>query len=95
MNRTEKVPIAHDPQRRFQLPEDRVADRFVANPCRGYSRQIMRHLASALNDQIRRLSRREITLQTKTTRRLTAQYRSSIASGQHAFSPFTSPGDLW
>src|SRR5688572_20621270 len=40
----------------------------------------MPNLASALNDQIRRLSRREITSQTKTTRRLTAQYRRDIAA---------------
>ena len=40
----------------------------------------MPNLASALNEQIRRLSRREITSQTKTTRRLTAQYRRDIAA---------------
>jgi DNA-binding transcriptional regulator YiaG len=40
----------------------------------------MPNLASALNDQIRRLSRREITSQTKSTRRLTAQYRRDIAA---------------
>jgi DNA-binding transcriptional regulator YiaG len=40
----------------------------------------MPNLASFLNDQIRRLSRREITSQTKTTRRLTAQYRRDIAA---------------
>jgi DNA-binding transcriptional regulator YiaG len=40
----------------------------------------MPNLASALNDQIRRLSRREITSQTKTTRRLTAQFRRDIAA---------------
>jgi DNA-binding transcriptional regulator YiaG len=40
----------------------------------------MPNLASALNDQIRRLSRREITSETKTTRRLTAQHRRDIAA---------------
>ena len=40
----------------------------------------MPNLASALNEQIRRLSRREIRSQTKTTRRLTAQYRRDIAA---------------
>src|SRR5215211_3259530 len=40
----------------------------------------MPQLASVLHDQIRRLSRREITAQTKTTRRLTAQYRRDIAA---------------
>ena len=40
----------------------------------------MPNLASALNDHIRRLSRREITSQTKSTRRLTAQYRRDIAA---------------
>ena len=40
----------------------------------------MPNLASALNDQIRRLSRREITSQTKPTRRLTAQHRRDIAA---------------
>jgi DNA-binding transcriptional regulator YiaG len=40
----------------------------------------MPNLASALNDQIRRLSRREITAQTKSTRRLTAQHRRDIAA---------------
>jgi DNA-binding transcriptional regulator YiaG len=40
----------------------------------------MPNLASALNDQIRRLSRREITSQTKTTRKLTAQHRRDIAA---------------
>jgi DNA-binding transcriptional regulator YiaG len=40
----------------------------------------MPNLANFLNDQIRRLSRREITSQTKTTRRLTAQYRRDIAA---------------
>ena len=40
----------------------------------------MPHLASVLNEQIRRLARREITAQTKTTRRLTAQYRRDIAA---------------
>jgi transcriptional regulator with XRE-family HTH domain len=40
----------------------------------------MPNFASALNDQIRRLSRREITSETKTTRRLTAQYRRDIAA---------------
>ena len=39
----------------------------------------MPNLATALNDHIRRLARREITSQTKTTRRLTAQYRREIA----------------
>jgi DNA-binding transcriptional regulator YiaG len=38
------------------------------------------NLASALNDQIRRISRREITSETKTTGRLTAQYRRDIAA---------------
>src|SRR4051812_160950 len=40
----------------------------------------MPNLASALNDHIRRLSRREIKSQTKSTRRLTAQYRRDIAA---------------
>jgi DNA-binding transcriptional regulator YiaG len=40
----------------------------------------MPNLASFLNDQIRRLARREITSQTKTTRKLTAQYRRDIAA---------------
>jgi hypothetical protein len=40
----------------------------------------MPNLASALNDHIRRLSRREINSQTKSTRRLTAQYRRDIAA---------------
>lgn len=40
----------------------------------------MANISSVLNDQIRRLSRREITAQTKTTRRLTAQYRRDIAA---------------
>jgi DNA-binding transcriptional regulator YiaG len=40
----------------------------------------MPNLASFLNDQIRRLSRREITSQTRTTRKLTAQYRRDIAA---------------
>ena len=40
----------------------------------------MPNLASALNEQIRRLSRREITAQTKTDRRLTAQHRRDIAA---------------
>ena len=40
----------------------------------------MPNLASALNDHIRRLSRREIRSQTKSTRRLTAQYRRDIAA---------------
>ena len=42
--------------------------------------ETMLNLASALNEQIRRLSRREITAQTKSTRRLTAQYRRDIAA---------------
>jgi DNA-binding transcriptional regulator YiaG len=40
----------------------------------------MPNLASALNDHIRRLSRREITSQTKSTRRLSAQHRRDIAA---------------
>jgi DNA-binding transcriptional regulator YiaG len=40
----------------------------------------MPNLTSLLNDQIRRLARREITAQTRTTRRLTAQYRRDIAA---------------
>jgi DNA-binding transcriptional regulator YiaG len=40
----------------------------------------MPNLASALNEKIRRLARREINSQTKTTRRLTAQYRRDIAA---------------
>ena len=40
----------------------------------------MPNLASTLNDHIRRLSRREIKAQTKTTRRLGAQYRRDIAA---------------
>ena len=40
----------------------------------------MPNLASALNDHIRRLSRREIKAQTKTTRKLSAQYRRDIAA---------------
>ena len=52
----------------------------MSDPGAGYSRQTMPNLASALNDHIRRLSRREITAQTKTTRRLTAQHRRDIAA---------------
>jgi DNA-binding transcriptional regulator YiaG len=40
----------------------------------------MPNLASALNDHIRRLSRREIKAQTRTTRRLGAKYRRDIAA---------------
>lgn len=40
----------------------------------------MANLTSILNDQIRRLARREIKAQTKTTKRLTAQYRRDIAA---------------
>jgi len=40
----------------------------------------MPNIAQALNDQIRRLSRREITARTRSTRRLTAQYRRDIAA---------------
>src|SRR3954462_10486472 len=40
----------------------------------------MPNLASALNGDLRRNARREITAQTKTTRRLTAQYRRDIAA---------------
>jgi DNA-binding transcriptional regulator YiaG len=39
----------------------------------------MSNLTSILNEQIRRLARREITARTKGTRRLTAQYRRDIA----------------
>src|SRR3954470_739037 len=38
------------------------------------------NLTSILNDQIRRLARREIRSQTKVTKRLTAQYRRDIAA---------------
>jgi DNA-binding transcriptional regulator YiaG len=41
---------------------------------------VMPNLTSILNEQIRRLARREITAQTKTTKRLTAQYRRDIAA---------------
>ncbi|MGA2498804.1 MAG: hypothetical protein ABSH20_13760 [Tepidisphaeraceae bacterium] len=40
----------------------------------------MPNLASVLNEQIRRLSRREIKAQTRSTRRLTAHYRRDIAA---------------
>jgi DNA-binding transcriptional regulator YiaG len=40
----------------------------------------MANLSSVLNEQIRRLARREIKGQTRTTRRLTAQYRRDIAA---------------
>lgn len=40
----------------------------------------MPNITSILNDQIRRLSRREIAAQTKTTRKLTAHYRRDIAA---------------
>ncbi len=40
----------------------------------------MPNLTSILNEQIRRLSRREIKAQTSTTRRLTAHYRRDIAA---------------
>jgi DNA-binding transcriptional regulator YiaG len=40
----------------------------------------MPNLTSILNEQIRRLARREITAKTKGTRRLTAQYRRDIAA---------------
>src|SRR5688572_6640946 len=40
----------------------------------------MPNLTTALNDQIRRLARREIAAQTRSTRRLTAQYRRDIAA---------------
>jgi DNA-binding transcriptional regulator YiaG len=40
----------------------------------------MANITSILNDQIRRLSRREIKSQTKTTKKLTAQYRRDIAA---------------
>jgi DNA-binding transcriptional regulator YiaG len=40
----------------------------------------MPNLTNILNEQIRRLARREITARTKGTRRLTAQYRRDIAA---------------
>jgi DNA-binding transcriptional regulator YiaG len=40
----------------------------------------MPNMMSVLNDQIRRLARREITAQTKTLRRLNAQHRRDIAA---------------
>lgn len=40
----------------------------------------MSNIASILNDQIRRVARREIKAQTKTLRRLVAHYRRDIAS---------------
>src|SRR5688572_10176187 len=40
----------------------------------------MPNITSVLNDQIRRLAKREIAAQTRTTRRLTAQYRRDIAA---------------
>jgi DNA-binding transcriptional regulator YiaG len=40
----------------------------------------MANLTNVLNDQIRRLARREIKAQTKTTKRLTSQYRRDIAA---------------
>jgi len=40
----------------------------------------MANLLNLFNDRIRRLARREITAQTKKTRRLTAQHRRDLAS---------------
>lgn len=40
----------------------------------------MPNVTTVLNEQIRRLARREITRNTKTTRKLTAQYRRDIAA---------------
>ncbi len=40
----------------------------------------MPNITSVLNEQIRRLAKREITSQTRSTRRLTAQYRRDIAA---------------
>ena len=40
----------------------------------------MPNVAGALNEQIRRLARREIRAETKTTRKLQAQYRRDIAA---------------
>src|SRR4051794_7291423 len=40
----------------------------------------MANLNSVLNEQIRRLARREIRSQTKTVKKLTAQYRRAIAA---------------
>lgn len=40
----------------------------------------MPNITSVLNDQIRRLARREIKSQTRSTRRLVAQYRRDIAA---------------
>ncbi len=40
----------------------------------------MPNITSVLNEQIRRLAKREITTQTRSTRRLTAQYRRDIAA---------------
>jgi hypothetical protein len=40
----------------------------------------MPNITSVLNEQIRRLAKREITAQTRRTRRLTAQYRRDIAA---------------
>ena len=46
----------------------------------GYSGLHMPNLISVMNDQIRRLARREIRAQTKTMKRLTAKYRRDIAA---------------
>src|SRR4051812_16996362 len=40
----------------------------------------MANITTVLNDHIRRLARREINSQTRSTRRLTAQYRRDIAA---------------
>jgi DNA-binding transcriptional regulator YiaG len=40
----------------------------------------MPNITTVLNEQIRRLARREVKAQTKATRRLTAQYRRDIAA---------------
>jgi DNA-binding transcriptional regulator YiaG len=49
----------------------------------------MANLTSALNDQIRRLSRREINGQTRSTRKLSAQHRRDIAELKRQVSELT------
>ena len=49
----------------------------------------MPSIANALNDQIRRLSRREINRETQTTRKLTAQHRRDLAELKRQVSALT------
>ena len=49
----------------------------------------MANLTSALNDQIRRLSRREINGQTRSTRKLSTQHRRDIAELKRQVSELT------